>query len=159
MDYVLGKDYPLYFQDKKSFLELLDNTPDTIEWDLPEHDELFKNNLLNDLEDSLGSDKKKVVREPGAGMEWMYHILQGNGYKKNLLYNTHPNLYLSNSWEKIRLWCLKNGAVDDPISKYTKLSIPDDKREDVEKLIKDSGQEFGESKKDPNFAQIKTEWW
>jgi hypothetical protein len=92
-------------------------------------------------------------------MEWMYHILQDNGYKKNLLYNTHPNLYLSNSWEKIRLWCLKNGAVDDPISKYTKLSIPDDKLEDVKKLIEDSGQEFGESKKDPNFAQIKTEWW
>ena len=75
-----------------------------------------------------------------VGMEWMYHISQDNGYKKNLLYNTHPNLYLSNSWEKIRLWCLKNGVNDDPISKYTKLSIPDDKREDVEKLIKDSSR-------------------
>ena len=26
-EHVLGKDYPLYFTDKKSFLELLDNTP------------------------------------------------------------------------------------------------------------------------------------
>ena len=159
MDYVLGKDYPLYFQDKKSFLELLDNVPKKLEWGLPEHDETFKNNLLSDLESALSSPKKRVVREPSAGMEWMYHISQNNGYKKNLLYNTHPNLYLSNSWEKIRLWCLKNGAVDDPISKYTKLSIPDDKLEDVKKLIEDSGQEFGESKRDPNFAQIKTEWW
>jgi hypothetical protein len=37
---VLGKDYPLYFTDKKSFLELLNNTPTELVWELPEHDKI-----------------------------------------------------------------------------------------------------------------------
>ena len=35
-------------------------------------------------------------------------LMQDNGYKKNLLFNTHPKLYLSNM-EKIRLWVLSHG--------------------------------------------------
>ena len=137
----------------------LDNLPDKLDWDLPDHDEQFKTNLLTDLENACKGKKKRIMREPTNGVEWLYHILQDNGYKKNLLYNSHPNLYLSNTWEKIRLWCLEKGALDDPTSEYTKLFIPDENREAVEKIVKDSGQTFGESKKNPNFLQIKNKWW
>ena len=159
MKYVLGEDYPLYFKDKKSFVDSLDNLPDKLDWDLPDHDKQFKTNLLTDLENACKGKKKRIMREPTNGVEWLYHILQDNGYKKNLLYNSHPNLYLSNTWEKIRLWCLEKGALDDPTSQYTKLFIPDENREAVEKIVKDSGQTFGESKKNPNFLQIKNKWW
>ncbi len=68
-------------------------------------------------------------------------------------------LYLSNTWEKIRLWCLEHGAKDDPTSKYTRLFVPDENREQMEKIVKDSGQTFTESKRDPNFSQVKNTWW
>ena len=158
-EHVLGKDYPLYFTDKKSFLELLDNTPKNFSWDLPSHDETFKDNLVGDLIEACESNKKRTVRVPSAGIEWLYHILQDNGFKKNLLHNSHPNLYLSNTWEKIRLWCLSHGVKDDPTSKYTKLFIPDENREQIEKMVNDSGQTFTESKRDPNFSEIKNKWW
>ena len=50
-EYVLGKDYPMYFKDKKSFKELLDNVSvgQTLDWDLPEHDKQFEENLISDL--------------------------------------------------------------------------------------------------------------
>jgi hypothetical protein len=159
MKYVVGDDYPLYFDDKQSFVDSLKNVPETMDWELPNHDLQFKNNLLTDLENACKGKKKRIMREPTNGVEWLYHILQDNGYKKNLLYNSHPNLYLSNTWEKIRLWCLEKGALDDPTSEYTKLFIPDENKEAVEKIIKDSGQTFGESKKNPNFTQIKNKWW
>jgi len=153
-DYVLGEDYPFFFNDKKSFLELLDNTPRHYGWDLPKHDETFKENLIGDLIEACNSKKKRTVRTPSAGMEWLNLILQGNGFKKNLLHNSHPNLYLSNTWEKIRLWCMSKGVKDDPNYQFTKLFIPDDKRDEVQKLVDDSGETFGESKLDPKFTII-----
>jgi len=153
-DYVLGEDYPFFFNDKKSFLELLDNTPRHYGWDLPKHDETFKENLIGDLIEACNSKKKRTVRTPSAGMEWLNLILQGNGFKKNLLHNSHPNLYLSNTWEKIRLWCMSKGVKDDPNYQFTKLFIPDDKRDEIQKLVDDSGETFGESKLDPKFTII-----
>ena len=159
-EHVLGKDYPLYFTDKKSFLELLDNTPKDFKWDLPEHDAKFKENLIGDLTEACNSPKKRTVRTPNAGIEWLYHILQGNGFKKNLLYNSHPNLYLSNTWEKIRLWCLSKGIKDDPNYEFTKLFVPDDKRDEIQKFVDDSGETFGESKIDPKFKTVnKDDCW
>lgn len=156
-EYVLGKDYPLYFTDKKSFLELLNNTPTELVWELPEHDKIFKENLINDLIEGCESKKKRTVRTPSAGIEWLYHILKDNGFKKNLLFNSHPNLYLSNVWEKIRLWCLSKGIKDNPNYQFTRLFVPDDKREDIQKFVDDSDETFGESKVDPNFKIIDEE--
>ena len=136
MKYVLGEDYPLYFGDKKSFVDSLNNLPDKVDWDLPEHDEQFKTNLLTDLENACKGKKKRIMREPTNGVEWLYHILQDNGYKKNLLYNSHPNLYLSNVWEWIRLYCMERGIKDDPLSKYTKFFLPEDIKESINIRIK-----------------------
>ena len=29
----------------------------------------------------------------------------------------------------------------------------------IEKMVNDSGQTFTESKRDPNFSEIKNKWW
>ena len=33
------------------------------------------------------------------------------------------------------------------------------KKSQMEKIVKDSGQTFTESKRDPNFSQVKNTWW
>ena len=165
-EYVLGKDYPLYFKDKKSFKEMLDNMSvgQTLDWTLPEHDKQFKENLLSDLTNALDSKKKKV-NSTKSGVEWLYHILQGNGYKKNLLHNSHPNLFLSNSWEKIRLWCMGKGVLDDPTKEFTRLWIPDEKRDEIQKIVDDAGglgengKKLEHSLKDPTFNDKENQWW
>ena len=83
--------------------------------------------------------------------------MKDNGFKKNLLFNSHPNLYLSNVWEKIRLWCLSKGIKDNPNYQFTRLFVPDDKREDIQKFVDDSDETFTESKVDPNFKIIDEE--
>ena len=162
----MGKDYPLYFKDKKSFKELLDNVSvgQTLDWDLPEHDKQFEENLVSDLINALDS-KKKQVNNTKSGVEWLYHILQGNGYKKNLLYNSHPNLFLSNSWEKIRLWCMSKGVLDDPTKEFTRLWIPDERRDEIQKIVDDAGgvgengKKLEHSLKDPTFNDKENTWW
>jgi len=160
-EYVLGEDYPLYFESKEDFLELLDNIPQDEEfnWELPKHDETFKNNLVNDLTDCLKNSKKKTTTKTKYGVEWLYHILNDNGYKRNILYNSHPDLYKSNSWEGIRQWCMARGVRDTPTSKYTKLWIPEENKDSVREIIQDGGSvdykgdPLDESKRDPKWAE------
>lgn len=144
---VIGdENYPYYFTDKKQFLEKLPQVSDDFTWELPDHDKVFRETLIKDMIDSL----PKVKREPSAGREWLYHILKGNGYKKNLLFNSHTHLFASNVWEGLRLWCLQQGIQDDPHSTFTKLSIPEDKVEDIKKIVGDL--DFGESLENPMFV-------
>ena len=91
-----------------------------------------------------------VKREPGSGKEWLWHILKCNSYKKNLLFNSHPNLFASNVWEILRLWVMQQGVQDDPNSTFTKLSVPDDMREELEKMV--DGLDFGETRENPMFV-------
>ena len=129
-------------------LDRVDTERDSFDWTLPEHDKTFKENLFKDMQEAIDN---KPSRDCGDGPKWLWHILQDNGYKKNILYNTHPNLYLSNVWEWLRLYCMERGIIDDPLSKYTKLSIPND---DVKKAIEKelNGLDLKESKKDPKFS-------
>ena len=129
-------------------VEKVDVDRDSYSWTLPEHDTTFKENLFKDMQEAIDNKPK---RDCGDGPKWLWHILQGNVYKKNILYNTHPNLYLSNVWEWLRLYCMERGIIDDPLSKYTKLSIPND---DVKKAIEKelNGLDLKESKKDPKFS-------
>ena len=89
-----------------------------------------------------------------------YHdILNDNGYKRNILYNSHPDLYKSNSWEGIRQWCMARGVRDTPTSKYTKLWIPEENKDSVREIIQDGGSvdykgdPLDESKRDPKWAE------
>jgi hypothetical protein len=160
-EYVLGENYPLYFSSKEEFHALLNKIPEnkSIDWELPPHDQNFKDNLVNDLIDALENSKKKKTTKTKYGVEWLYHILQGNGYKKNLLHNSHPDLHKSNAWEGIRQWCLDRGVKDTPDEIYTKLWIPEENKEAVQKIIDEAGSvdykgdPLGESKQDPKWSK------
>ena len=144
---VIGDEsYPYYFDSKKQFLEKLSLIKEDFTWELPDHDKVFRETLISDMIDSL----PRVKREPGSGREWLYHILKGNSYKKNLLFNSHPNLFASNVWEGLRLWCLQQGVQDDPHSTFTKLSVPDDIKSEIEKMV--DGLDFGQSRENPMFV-------
>lgn len=157
--YVLGDNYPLYFSSKEEFVDLINNIPENTDWTLPEHDRNFRDNLINDLTDCLKNSKKKNTSRTKYGVEWLYHILNDNGYKRNILHNSHPDLHKSNAWEGIRQWCIQQGAKDTPTSRWTKLWIPDDKKDDIQKIIDDAGNvdykgdPLTESKKDHTWAE------
>ena len=42
-----------------------------------------------------------------------YVQLLRNSYKKNLLFNSHPNLFASNVWEILRLWVASSDYTED----------------------------------------------
>ena len=156
-EYVVGKDYPYMFSNKKEFLEMVEKVDvdrDSYSWTLPEHDKTFKENLFKDMQEAINNKPK---RDCGDGPKWLWHILQGNVYKKNILYNTHPNLYLSNVWEWIRLYCMERGIKDDPLSEYTKFFLPEDIKEDIIKEL--DGMDLGESKKNPSFTVSTDKIW
>lgn len=154
--YILGDNYPLYFKSKAEFHTALTNIPDEFTWTLPPHNDIFRKNLYDAMTRSL--DKAKI-QQSKYNKAWLYHILQGNEYKRNILYNTHPDLPLSNVMEGLRHYCMDFGVQDDPTTKYTRLFIPDDTIR--EKIVAElAGETFGESKKDPKFSvNAKTEFW
>lgn len=157
--YVLGENYPLYFSSKSEFLNLLNKIPSgaNFDWELPPHDEIFKDNLIGDLIHCLNNSKVKHTTKTKYGVEWLYHILNGDGYKRNILHNTHPDLFKSNTWEKIRQWCIERGARDTPTDEYTKLWIPDEYKQQVRDIINEEGnvnwkgEPLGESLIDPHW--------
>ena len=140
-----GNSYPFYFKTREEFNQQLSHelpamyasTEPMWHWSLPNHDATFEKNLIDAMVENIHVMKE----EPKATREWLYHILKlnGEGYKRHLLANTHPNLFASNSWERVRCWCLEQGVLDDPNSKYTRLWVPDDKIDDVQKLIDEGG--------------------
>ena len=175
MKYVLGDNYTQYFKTKSDFLSLLEMSPDKNKWKLPSpsHEEVFKNNLLSSMTECIKNYEDARKKEPHSlgddreysdggqrlyGREWLQHIINGNGYKRNILYNTHRDLHLSNSWEHLRRWVIMMGAVDDPFDSDTHLEIRDDKKEEVQKLLDDpewKNKKFcSEAKKDPKFIKI-----
>lgn len=155
-EYILGKDYPLYFKTKDEFHKQLSSSPAKFDWKLPPHNETFKTNLLTSMEDLMKNTHTQISK---YNKPWLYHVLQGNGYKANILYNTHPDLPLSNVMEGIRLYCMKFGLKDDPNSKYTRLEIPDEivRQKVIDEL---NGETFGDSLKDPSFPMnVNTQFW
>jgi len=139
MPEILGEGYPLYFKNKETFLMQLKTVEDDdvramlSQWPLPNHDERFQVNLLNAMRENIHVMKQ----EPKATREWLYHILKlgEEGYKRHLLANTHPDLFASNSWERVRCWCMEQGVLDDPNSKYTRLWVPPSALKKVKELI------------------------
>lgn len=149
---VHGGRYPHFFTDKKSFIEHLVLAGKS-NWEIPDHDRTFKENLIKDMIANIHVMKQ----EPNASRDWVHHTLQlgKNAYKKHLLRNTHPDLFASNSWERIRCWMMNNGALDDPNSMYTRMWFPNEN--DAEELVE--GMEFPESKLDPSFIIKNNKFW
>lgn len=157
LETVLGDGYPYYFKKKDEFEKLLseaDKIKKTFDWKLPNHDKVWKDNIINDLTEQM----PQVQREPRNALEWLWHIKNGDiHHKKHLLYNTHPDLFLSNSWERIRLFCLQNGCYDDPHSKYTKLHMRPGFEKHIDELTKDLN--ITQSLKNPNFTVSDKKFW
>jgi hypothetical protein len=155
MDWILGTGYLWYFSNQGEFdakLNSLSTIPSLV-WKLPNHDERFKKNLFEAMIENIHVMKQ----EPKGSREWVKHILElgDSAYKRHLLFNTHPKLHAGNSWERLRSWCMNNGAVDDPKSKYTRLWFP--KEDEARKLI--DGLDLPETLKDPEFTTQKSRFW
>jgi len=147
-EYVLGDGYPLYFKTKEDLESLVNNISEDFNWTLPPHDDIFRENLYTAMESSLDSLR---IQQSKYNKEWLYHIVNGNEYKTNILYNTHPDLPLSNVMEGLRHYVLDFGVRDDPTSKFTRLFVPDDNiKTKIEGEL--GGETFGEIKKDPTFV-------
>ena len=56
---IIGKDYPLFFETRKEFLEKLNNLPSNFKWKLPNHDKHFLTYLSAAMRDCIGSGKSK----------------------------------------------------------------------------------------------------
>ena len=134
---VLGDNYPLYFKTKDDFQHKLQNLPDNFSHQIPKHDEVFRGNLVNAMENSWNVTKEN--KEGSFCKPWLYFILNDLEYKKDFLYQTHPIMVDAqggNSWETIRRWCLQFGLKDDPRSRHTRLFIPNDEiRKKMEKYL------------------------
>ena len=134
---VLGDNYPLYFKTKDDFQHKLQNLPDNFSHRIPKHDEVFRGNLVNAMENSWNVTKEN--KEGSFCKPWLYFILNDLEYKKDFLYQTHPIMVDAqggNSWETIRRWCLQFGLKDDPYSRHTRLFIPNDEiRKKMEKYL------------------------
>jgi len=165
MDEVVGKDYPFYFKTKDEFLKKLKELPESFEWGLPPHEDNFMFNLHGAMLEAIDKYEGRRKQEPHSqdgqrlyGREWLWHIMNDNGYKKNILHNTHRDLHLSNSWEHLRKWCLMMGAMDDPNDPDVKLSIPEEVVEKIELLLNDSKwidrSHASEPKRDPKFVKV-----
>lgn len=149
-EYVLGKDYPMYFKTKEDFQKMLKTLPEKVDWTLPPHNDIFKKNLYEAMEEGLRDTR---IQQSKYNLPWLFHILQENGFKTNILYNTHPNLPLSNVMEGLRIFCMDFGVKDDPTSKNTRLFIPNDEiRQKVVDTLGDLSQ-YGNSLKDPEFSE------
>lgn len=124
---VVGDNYPYFFKSKDDFQSLIQNMPNDFSHQIPNHDMVFMDNLVQAMINSWQHTKKN--KEGSFCKPWLYFILNGLEYKKDFLYQTHPIMVDgqgSNSWETIRRWCLQFGLKDDPTSRHTKLFIPDE---------------------------------
>jgi hypothetical protein len=126
MTEILGDDYPFFFKTKEEFLGLLDKVEDykdkDFKWDIPDYDEIFKNNLISSMEECIVGD----LNSPKDATRWIHCILNGYQHKQEITNQVQPNMGLNSVWQYIRRWLLVNGVVDDPNCEITKYSIPDD---------------------------------
>lgn len=167
MDEIVGKNYPYYFKSKDEFIKKLKSIEKgtIVDWELGPLEENYKRDFMKALLDSIENYESRRKQEPHSqdgkrlyGREWLWHILNNNGYKKNILYNTHRDLHLSNSWEHLRKWCLMMGAIDDPNDADCKLSIPENKVEEIQQMLDDPNwldkTYASQPKRDPKFVKI-----
>ena len=135
---VLDDDYPLFFRTKEEFQRMIQTVPKKFSHQIPNHSEVFRNEIETALEVSWNSTK---INKGGKYCKsWLYFVLNGLEYKKDFINQTHRKMVDGkggNSWENIRRWCLQFGLKDDPTSRHTRLFLPDDTiRTKVEEHLK-----------------------
>ena len=95
------------------------------------------------MEDCLKTD----INCPKDAKNWIYTILNGYHYKKDITNQVQPNLMTNSVWQYIRRWLLANGVQDDPNCQFTRYSIPDDKKEYFEKISDNETKRYRIQKK------------
>jgi len=133
MNDVLGSDYPNYFETQEEFLKLLEQTPTNSKWTLPDHDAVFKKNLLDAMLECV-QPKGDTPKDAPA---WLWYILKGFHFKNDITNQVQENLQLNSVWQYIRRWLMQNGVTDNPNSPYTSYSIIPAKEAELKEMVKD----------------------
>jgi len=134
MKEILGDRYPLYFETKDEFLKILEggNISD-MAWFLPDHDAVFKKNLLDAMNECI--EIKGDV--PKDALAWTWYILNGLHFKNDITNQVQPNLQLNSVWQYIRRWLMQNGITDNPNSPYTSYHVIPGKEDELKELTKE----------------------
>ena len=89
---------------KNQFLNLLKviekNNGKEFKWELPDHSKNFGSNLIESMEECLTTD----INCPKDAKDWIYTILNGYEYKKDITNQVQPNLMTNSVWQYIRRW-------------------------------------------------------
>jgi hypothetical protein len=133
MKNVLGKDYPHMFETAEDFLRAIKNLPEKLDWKLPDHDAVFKHNLLNAMEECM----KIKGDTPKDAPAWAWCILNGLHYKSDITNQIQSNLQLNSVWQYIRRWLMQNGITDNHNSPYTSYSVAAGHEDILKELTKD----------------------
>lgn len=132
MEKVIGDNYPFFFSTKREFLNLLKTIPTKLNWELPNHDDIWKENLYKDMI-SCAKNTKAI---PKTALDWAYCIKKGIQYKKEITNQAQRNIATNSNWQYVRRFLLWNGFVDDPESTFTKYSVKGGCEEQVDEMIK-----------------------
>ena len=103
-------------------------------WEIPNHDNKFAYNVIKSISTVMDKPRKHIPKDAN---NWLYCILNGIKYKHDIAKQVQPNLQLNSVWQYIRRYLLEIGINDNTNSPFVSYSIPDDIREDVEKMVKD----------------------
>ena len=137
MTEILGEDYPYFFKTKDEFLDLLkqveSDSGKSFEWEIPNYDEIFEMNLVSSMEDCIRTD----LKSPKDALKWVYCILNGYKFKKDITNQIQPTIQLNSVWQYIRRWLLINGVKDDPNCEFTRYSISEENIKNLVDLTKD----------------------
>jgi len=133
---VVGDNYPLFFKTKDEFQTQVKKLKemDNFVWDIPNHDSKFAYNIIKSMSNIINKPRKHIPKDAN---NWLYCILNGIKFKHDIAKQVQPNLQLNSVWQYIRRYLLEIGVNDNTNSPFVSYSIPDDIREDVEKMVKD----------------------
>ena len=67
---------------KEDFQHKLKNLPTEFEWELPNYDKVFEENLLTEINSILSKERKHI---PKDAHNWLYCIENGINFKQRLI--------------------------------------------------------------------------
>jgi len=120
-----------------------------------EHDETFRWNLLNAMENCIRTTKNTPKDAPA----WTYFIQNGVQFKSDIANQVQPNIKLNSVWQYIRRWLLANGVKDDYLSPYTKYTIDDDAVDALKELTADLNLSVKPQTNKQTIVVPKHEWF
>jgi len=134
LERILGVDYPFFFKTKDEFEQLVKTVPPMFKWKLADFETQFKQNLHNAMNETFYS---KTIQDTKYGNDWIYYILNGIGYKKDIISQTSDVMSENSAWQWTRRWLLQHGVKDNPDSRFTNYFIQEKDKDKFGEMIKD----------------------